>query len=166
MKAIKFIKSYLAVIIPAVMLSACVDDEIPTPGVGTFQVFEIVEDAEGNQSLNGPLTTVSVGQELRFEVESEADVASIWIGEYQWLPYGSNDSLPDSRNYMHYGMEGARGFEMTLNEVGDGFFYDDEYRFASPAEGWPVTIVTTNHGFDDTDYKQTIHEVGSIVVTP
>jgi len=167
MKKLTKIFTYLSLAACLGWLTGCTeDDEVGLPSVSNFQVFEIIEDEEGNITYDGPLTSSSVGTNLRFEIQTNADLASIWIGEYEWVPYGSNDSLPDSRNYMHYGMEGARGFEMALKETGDGFFFEGTYRFESPSDGWPVTIVTTNHAYDNANYKQSIHEVGTFMVNP
>ncbi len=166
MKKLKKLSLYFLLVAGLGLAFGCEDDEIAAPVVSNFQVFEVEEDADGNTMLTGPVDAVEVGQNVRFEITTDADLASIWIGEFQWVPYGSSDSLPDSRNYIHYGLEGARGFEMALNETGDGFFYETSYRFESPSEGWPVTIVTTNHGYDNPNYQQSVHEVGRIVVNP
>ena len=143
--------------------SSCLDDfETTAPQLQNFQVFSLVE--EGGQLKKSdpiPMTAIPADSLVRIEVMTDSDIAVFWAGDHGWRPWGTADSVLDSRNYAHYGQLGAEGETTAAVEGQVGWFLDTEWpssRMPSDPANYTVTVVLTNHGVSGPDFKQEIFE--------
>lgn len=156
-----FKKHIILILILAVVTFSCMDFETPEPTMSDFKIYELVLDANGNEVTGNELSQVPVGEKVQIEVLTSADIATVWTGDFSYRPWGTSDSLLDSRNYDHYGMLGAEGLTMTPLEGAIGFFR--QYTWPE-ANTYTVHVVLTNHGVADTNFKQIVKEFSVTVV--
>ena len=142
------------------VLVACKDFETPTPVYSDFTIFPLVTSDDGSIVRGEPITTVPAGEAVEIEVITNADLATLWPGDFTYRPWES-DSLLDSRSYVHYGQLGAQGVRM--NATPSGFVV----QYAWPEAGsYDVALVLTSHGVDGPDYNQRVYEDWTVTVAP
>ncbi|MEM8965348.1 MAG: hypothetical protein AAGE93_02950 [Bacteroidota bacterium] len=143
--AIKYLTAFL--LISGGLLS-CKEFETPVPTVSNFTIWELTTDDNGSVVRGNPVTTVSVGEAVEVEVVGNADIATLWPGDFTYRPWES-DSILDSRLYEHYGQLGAQG--MRMNPTQDGFVL----QYFWPETGtYDIVLVLTSHGIDGPTFEQ------------
>ena len=166
MKKIKNILM-MGVLAPFIFFSCLQEDIVPVPTVQGLQL--VMTDIEGNDSL---INQPTVNKSFRFVVDTDADIATVWPGgerrivkkvntETDSLDMFGHPVLIVSDYYMDYGLVKARGYKTALGETG----WYTSYTYKQSGD-FDVTVVVTNHGYSSADYKQVVHEAGTITVLP
>jgi len=167
MKKIKY-SILMGLVTPFIFFSCLKEDIVPTPFVNDVKMY--MSDIEGNDSL---ITQPTARRPIKFVVETDADIATIWPGgerrilkrkntEMDSIDMFGNPVLIVSDHYKDHGLVKARGFTTALGETG----WYAAYTYKTPGE-FDVTIIATNHGYQGPDFKQIVHEAGKVtVITP
>lgn len=150
---------------PLILFSCLDEDDVRNPTIYEMKLY--MTDIEGNDSL---ITRPTVGKAFRFVIESDADIVTVWPGgERRILKMkdGVTDSLDMfghpvlivSDYYSDYGLVKAKGYKTALGET--GWYTSYTYKNAGEFE---VTLVATNHGYQRADFKQVVHDGGTVTV--
>ncbi|WP_158856772.1 hypothetical protein [Lunatibacter salilacus] len=164
MKKIKY-AALMGLVTPLIFFSCLKEDIVPTPVV--YDVKMYMPDIAGNDSL---ITQPTVNRAMKFVVETDADIATVWPGgerrilkmrnsEMDSIDMFGNPVLIVSDQHRDHGLVKARGFTTALGETG----WYASYTYRTLGE-FDVTVVVTNHGYQGPDYKQIVHEVGKVTV--
>ncbi len=122
---------------------------------------------DGKDSL---VTLAVKGKTIKFVVETEADMCTIWPGGIRnilKMEGTTTDSLDmfghpvliTSDCYIDYGLVGARGFKGT--QTPGGWYVS--YKYPQVGE-FDLTVILTNHGYNGPDYQQVVFPSGKITV--
>ncbi|MEX2595113.1 MAG: hypothetical protein WD426_20280 [Anditalea sp.] len=155
----------LGLITPFIFLSCLEEDIVPIPTVNDVKMY--MSDIAGNDSL---ITQPTVNQPLKFVVETDADIATVWPGgerrivkkrntETDSIDMFGNPVLIVSDDYSDYGLVKARGFKTSLGETG----WHTSYTYETAGE-FDLNIVVTNHGYQGPNFKQVVHDAGMVTV--
>jgi len=164
MKKIKFYIILLTAL-PMLVSSCLKEDYIPYPTVDSVKMFMTAVD--GKDSL---ITEVRSGKTIKFVVESEAEVCTVWPGGIRRIMKQKGTAIDSIDMFNHpvliasdcfsdYGLVGARGLKCT--QVTGG--WAASYKYPNPGD-FDLTVVITNHGYMSTDYRQVIVPYGKIAV--
>ncbi|NHE58412.1 hypothetical protein [Cyclobacterium plantarum] len=164
MKKIKY-SVLIGLVTPFIFLSCLEEDIVPYPQVNDVKMY--MTDIDGNDSL---ITQPTVNMPMKFVVDTEADIASVWPGgerrimkmknsETDSIDMFGNPVLIVSDRYQDYGLVKARGLTTALGETG----WYAAYTYKTAGE-FDVTVLATNHGYQGFDYKQIVHDVGKVTV--
>lgn len=164
MKKIKY-SILIGLFTPFIFLSCLEEDIVPVPKVNDVKMYMM--DIEGNDSL---ITQPTINQSVKFVVETDADIATVWPGgerrivkmkntEADSIDMFGNPVLIVSDYHSDYGLVKARGFKTSLGESG----WHTSYTYKTAGE-FDLTIVATNHGYQSADYKQIVHDAGKVTV--
>jgi len=163
MKKIKLIFPFI--LISLSLISCLKEDFIPEPSVQSLKMY--MSDIDGRDSL---VTEATSKKTLKFVVETEADICSIWPGGIRTVMKKKGSTIDSLDMFNHpvlvksdcfsdYGLVGARGYKST--QTNGGWYVSYVY----PAGGdFDLTIVVTNHGYESSEYKQVIINYGTITV--
>lgn len=141
-------------------LFACKDFETPVPVYTDFTIYALTTSDDGSVVRGETLTTLPAGEAVEIEVITNADLATLWPGDFTYRPWES-DSLLDSRSYEHYGQLGAQGIRM--NATPDGYVL--QYTWLE-AGTYDVALVLTSHGIDGPDFNKRVYEDWTVTVAP
>lgn len=141
------------------------EDFVLDPSLNSLTMYML--DVNGKDSL---VTEISKGITVKFMIETEAEVCSVWPGGVRSImkKIGTTiDSLdmfnhPVLRNsdcYSDYGLVGARGYKGT--QTAGGWYVSYKYQQSG---SFDMTIVLTNHGYQNPDYRQVVIPYGKITV--
>ncbi|AKP53697.1 hypothetical protein [Cyclobacterium amurskyense] len=155
----------VGILAPFIFFSCLQEDIVPVPTVRDVKMY--MTDIEGNDSL---ISNPTANKSFRFVVDTDADIATVWPGgerrimkkvntETDSLDMFGHPVLIVSDYYMDYGLVKARGFKTALGETG----WYTSYTYKASGD-FDLTIVVTNHGYNSADYKQVVHEAGTITV--
>jgi hypothetical protein len=163
MKKLKYIMIFLIV---SLSVSSCLkEDFVPDPSVKSLTMYML--DVNQRDSL---VTEISKGITVKFVIETEAEVCSVWPGGVRKimkkkgttidsLDMFQHPVLVNSDCYIDYGLVGARGYKGTQTD--EGWYVSYKY----PQSGsFDLTIVLTNHGYQNPDYTQVVIPYGKIAV--
>ncbi len=164
MKNIKYLP-VLVLAVPFLVASCLKEDFISAPSVSSVNMFMTAKD--GKDSL---VTEAVKGKTIKFVVETEADICTIWPGGIRnilkmegttadSLDMFGHPVLISSDCYIDYGLVGARGFKGT--QTPGGWYVS--YKYPKVGE-FDLTVILTNHGYNGPDYKQVIIPYGKITV--
>ncbi len=161
----------LLIIFPFLITSCLKEDDISAPSVNAVKMYMVGKD--GKDSL---VTEAVKGKAVKFVVETDADICSVWPGGLRVI-MKKKDNVTDSLDmfnhpvlkpnsngvgsdcYIDYGLVGARGYKTSQTPLG----WSCTYTYANAGE-FDLTVVATNHGYEDADFKQTVHNGGKVVV--
>lgn len=159
MKKILFYYTSILFTLSSVLL-ACKDFETPVPTYTDFTIYSLTTNSDGITIRGEPLTTVPVGENVEIEVITNADMATLWPGDFTYRPW-ENDSILDSRSYEHYGQLGAQGVRM--NATPGGFVI----QYAWPEAGtYDVALSLTSHSLDGPDFNKRVYEDWTVTIAP
>lgn len=141
------------------------EDLVPDPSVNSLTIYML--DINGRDSL---VTEVKKGATVKFVVETDAEVCSLWPGGIRTimkkrgttvdsLDMFNHPVLVNSDCFADYGLVGARGYKGTQTD--GGWYISYKYPNSGTFE---MTIVVTNHGYQDPSYKQVIVPFGTVTV--
>ncbi len=164
MKNIRYV-FVLVLIVPFSVASCLKEDIIPVPSVNSVKMY-----MTGIDSKDSLVTEAVKGKTIKFVVETEAEICTIWPGGVRTimkkkgttidsLDMFNHPVLISSDCYIDYGLVGARGFKGT--QTAGGWYVSYKY---SKAGEFDLTLVVTNHGYNSTDYKQVIIPSGKVTV--
>src|SRR5690606_32295649 len=164
MKKIKY-SILMGLITPFIFLSCLEEDIVPVPTVSDVKMYMM--DIEGNDSL---ITQPTVNRSVKFVVETDADIATVWPGGERRIMKKKNTETDSIDMFGHpvlivsdyhsdYGLVKARGFKTALGETG----WYTSYTYKTAGE-FDLTIVATNHGYQNAEYKQIVHDAGKVTV--
>ncbi|OFY68500.1 MAG: hypothetical protein A2V64_10520 [Bacteroidetes bacterium RBG_13_43_22] len=164
MKNIRYV-FVLVLIVPFSVASCLKEDIIPVPSVNSVKMF-----MTGIDSKDSLVTEAVKGKTIKFVVETEAEICTIWPGGVRTimkkkgtaidsLDMYNHPILTSSDCYIDYGLVGARGFKGTQT---DGGWYVS-YKYPNAGE-FDLTLVVTNHGYNSSDYKQVVVPYGKVIV--
>jgi len=159
----KNINSLFGIVFVAMLVISCAEYETPAPDLENFTVYELDTDPSGNPIKGDEigLSGIPAGETVRLEVTTSSDIAVFWPGDFSYRPWGTADSLLDSRNYEHYGQLGAEGVTTTATDGRTGWFRD----YSWPEAGsYTTTVILTNHGTAGPDFEQRIFDFQVTVV--
>lgn len=153
------------------MTSCLREDTAPVPTMRGVKLYMV--DSKGADSL---ITEPTAGRAVKFVVETDGDMCAVWPGgirtimKKKQLVNGvaadsidmfNNPVLVNSDQYGDYGLVGAKGLKTTLSA--DGWYCSYTYPNAGQFE---AVVVVTNHGYNDANFQQRVHEIGTITVRP
>ena len=161
-------RRYLSVLIlslPLIVISCLKEDDIKEPVLDSVKMY--MTDIIGRDSL---ITEAQSGKTLKFVVETNADICTIWPGGVRTTIKKKGSTLDSidmfnhvliksSDCYIDYGLVGARGYKGT--QTSGGWYVSYKY---STAGEYDLTIIITNHGYQSTDYKQVVVPYGKVIV--
>ncbi len=148
-------------------VSSCIKEDVaPIPSMEGIKIY--MTDITGADSL---VTEVVEGSVVKFVVASDADMCAVWPGgtrnimkkkgspDVDSLDMFNNPVLVVSDQFSDYGLVGARGMKTTLSP--DGWYCTYTYPKAGQFD---MVVVVTNHGYNNDNFQQVIHELGKITV--
>lgn len=153
-------------VVASLIATSCLkEDTVSDPVVHSVQIF--MADIDSQDSL---VTSVPKGVQLKFVVDTRADMVSIWPGGIRKVMKTKNNAadsidmfknpvLEVSDSYEDYGLVKARGLNTA---VGDNGWYTF-YTYPEAGE-FDLTVVVTNHGYDSPDIRRVVHHAGKISV--
>lgn len=155
----------LGMLFPAFLLSCLEEDIVPVPVVLDVKMY--MTDRQGNDSL---ITQPTVNKPIKFVVETDADIATVWPGgERKIMKKKGSDAdsldmfghpiLIRSDYYTDYGLVKAQGYKTALGE--EGWYFSYTYETVGQFD---LTVVVTNHGYQSADYRQAVYPMGTVTV--
>lgn len=157
----------LMVLSIALIATACLKEkEVAAPTVYSMKMY--MTDIAGKDSL---ITEPTTGKAFRFVVDSNADICTVWPSgmretikkkgttDVDSIDMFGHPLLKSSDFYTDYGLVGARGLKTSKIALG----WSCNYTYKTPGE-YDVTIIVTNHGYDDSAYKQVVVSAGKVTV--
>lgn len=152
-------------------VSSCLkEDVMPYPEMAGVKMY--MADQSGGDSL---VTELVAGKAVKFVIETDADMCSVWPGGIRnimkkktsadgvtfadSLDMFRNPVLVNSDMYSDYGLVGARGIKTTLSS--NGWYCAYTYPKAGQFD---LVVVVTNHGYNNDNFQQKIHEIGKVKV--
>ncbi|NJK94164.1 MAG: hypothetical protein HC831_00215 [Chloroflexia bacterium] len=135
------------------------DSEVEAPEIGNI-TFSQVDASTGAET---PVTEITSKQSVTIFVESAGNLCTVWpAGDRLTIKSklnNANDSvdvynnvvLTRSDDHKDYGLVGAKGRPMSFSTGG----FSLKYTYANPGT-YTITIIATKHGFNSTEYKQTL----------
>ncbi len=164
-------KSLLFILIAMGATSCLKEDIIATPGVVGVKFY--MKSIQNTDSL---VSQPVKGKPVKIVVDTDADICSVWPGGTRVImkkkvstdggvTYAdsidmfNHPVLTNSDLYSDYGLIGARGLKTTLSNEG----WYCTYTYPNSGE-FDLTVVVTNHGYNDKDFRQAVKQLGKIQV--
>lgn len=152
---IKYLGALLLII--SIVFASCLSEgSVKNPTLDGIRFYTLNSE---NQFVEE--TSPVSGVNYTIGVETDADICSIWPGgvrntvkkvgtQIDSVDINGNVVLSKSDCYSDYGLLKAQGLKTSLNtSIG----WMATYTYGKPGE-YELTVVLTNHGYDDSDYKQ------------
>jgi hypothetical protein len=163
-------KLVCSLLIGASFTSCLQEDIIATPAVAGIKYY--INNSQGKDSL---ISQPIMGRPVKIMVATDSDICSVWPGGNRIIMKKKTSAdgvtfadstdmfnhpvLVSSDMYSDYGLIGARGLKTTLSNEG----WYCTYTYPKSGE-FDLTIVVTNHGYKDNQYRQAVVEIGKVQV--